>query len=49
MLRKGRKKTAKPLRASPFLLKRFYTRTKVIRAATALERPAVGYGRTRGS
>lgn len=41
------KETAKPSRTSPFLLKRFYRRTKVIRIATALERPSVGYGRAR--
>jgi hypothetical protein len=42
-----RKKTAKPLRTSPFLLKRFYKRTKVIRIATAWKRPSVGHGRAR--
>jgi hypothetical protein len=42
-----RKKTAKPLRTSPFLLKRFYMRTKVIRIATAWKRPSVGHGRAR--
>jgi hypothetical protein len=43
----AKKKTAKPSRTSPFLLKRFDMRTKVIRIATALERPSVGHGRAR--
>jgi hypothetical protein len=47
VLNAAQKKTAKPLRASPFLLKRFYMRTKVIRIATAWKRPSVGYGRAR--
>ena len=41
------KETAEPSRASPFLLKHFYRRIKVIRIATALERPSVGHGRAR--
>jgi hypothetical protein len=31
------------------LLKHHYPRTKVVRAATALERPSVGHGRARGN
>src|SRR5512139_3961448 len=38
---------AEPSRAPPFLLERFYLRTKVIRTATASERPSVGPGRAR--
>ena len=39
---------AEPLRTPPFLLERSYVRTKVIRTATASERPSVGPGRARG-
>ena len=33
---------AEPARTPPFLPERFYLRTKVIRTATASERPSIG-------
>ncbi len=38
---------AEPSRTPPFLLEQHYVRTKVIRTATASERPSVGPGRAR--
>jgi|GEM_PF-2183940 len=42
------KKTAEPSRTPPSLLEHYYARTKVIRTATASERPSAGPGRARG-
>lgn len=41
------KKTAESARTPPFLLEHHYVRTKVIRIATASERPSVGPDRAR--
>jgi hypothetical protein len=41
------KKTAEPARTPPFLLEHYSIRTKVIRTATASERPSVGPGHAR--
>jgi hypothetical protein len=41
------KKLAESLRTPPFLLEHYDIRTKVIRTATASERPSVGPGRAR--
>jgi len=42
-----RVKTAEPARTPPFQLEHYPIRTKVIRTATASERPSVGPGRAR--
>jgi hypothetical protein len=39
---RAHKKMAESVRTPPFLPERYYLRTKVVRAATASERPSIG-------